>query len=196
MAQERDELLDHDYDGIQEFDNPLPGWWVWLFYATILFSVIYIPYYFLGFGPSSAEEYRQEMAEAKAAHPAAAAVSPPGAGAPQPGAVPPVAMPSLQGDPAAIAAGQAIFVANCAPCHGQLGEGGIGPNMTDRFWLHGNTYENMVTTITEGVPEKGMISWKAMLNPEKIRQAAAFVYSLKGTNPPNPKAPQGEEYPE
>jgi cytochrome c oxidase cbb3-type subunit 3 len=203
MAKERDELLDHNYDGIQEFDNPLPGWWLGLFYATILFAVIFIPYYYLGFGPTSAEEYEQEMAEARAMYPGAAAVTPPGAGAPQPGgqapqgaAAPPVALPSLRGDAAAIEAGKAIFTANCLPCHGAQGEGGIGPNLTDRYWLHGNTYDDMVNTITNGVPDKGMIAWKAMLNPEKIRQAAAFVYSLKGTNPPNPKAAQGQEYPE
>jgi len=198
MAKQRDELLDHDYDGIKEYDNPLPQWWVWMFYGTILFAVIYFPYIVTGLGPSSADEYRQEMAAAKAAVSAAPAPAP-GGGAPQPSgqsnaAVAPAAAPSLQGNPAAIAAGKEIFVANCVPCHGPQAQGVIGPNLTDNFWLHGNTYDAIVTTITNGVPDKGMIPWKATLNPEKIRQVAAYVMSLKGTNPPNPKPPQGVEY--
>jgi len=195
MAHEHDELLDHDYDGIREYDNPLPRWWLGLFYITILIAVIYIPYYLLGFGPTSSEEYAQEVEAAKAMR--AAALTAPGSAAGDPArTMPPVAMPSLQGNPEAIAAGKAIFAANCLPCHGALGEGGIGPNLTDHYWIHGNQYEDMVEVITKGVPDKGMISWQAILNPEKIRQAAAFVYTLKGSNPPNAKAPQGDLYPE
>lgn len=191
MAKKRDELLDHDYDGIREYDNPLPGWWTGLFYGTIVFAAIYIPYYYLGFGLTSAQEYEEELAEAKTLSQGLAAVSPRA-----PGAVPPVAMPSLAGDPAAIAAGKEIFTLNCTPCHGPQGQGGIGANLTDNYWIHGNQYEDMVEVITKGVPDKGMISWQAMLNPDKIRQVAAFVHSLKGSNPPNPKAPQGDPYPD
>jgi cytochrome c oxidase cbb3-type subunit 3 len=200
MTQKHNELLDHDYDGIKEYDNPLPRWWLWLFYGTILFALVYIPYYLFGIGPTTAEEYDQEMALARAAHPAAAPPAPAPAGGAATGHGdhgPNVAAgPSLAGNPDAIAAGKALFALNCLPCHGPEGQGGIGPNLTDAYWIHGSRYEDIVITITNGVPDKGMIAWKATLNPEKISQAAAFVLSLKGTNPPNPKAPQGDKYPD
>ncbi len=193
MVRKQNELLDHDYDGIKEYDNPLPQWWLWLFYGTILFAVVYFPYLILGFGPTSLQEYQQELAALKTpAAGAPATLAPNTEGQPH-SAAPPVAGPSLEGNAAAIAAGKEIFVANCAPCHGPEGQGVIGPNLTDPYWLHGNTYADIVYTITVGVPDKGMISWKATLNPEKIRQVAAFVKSLKGTHPPNPKPPQGVE---
>lgn len=198
MAKEHDELLDHEYDGIREYDNPLPRWWLWLFYGSIVFAVIYTPYYYLGFGPTSTEEYEQEMEAAKASRAAMTApAAAPAAGAPGAPSAPPAAeAPSLQGNAAAIAEGKTIYATNCMPCHGMAGEGGIGPNLTDAYWIHGNTYDNIVHTVTVGVPDKGMIAWQAMLNPEKIRQVSAFVFSLKGSNPPNAKPPQGEHYPE
>ena len=204
MAQERDELLDHNYDGILEYDNPLPRWWLWLFYITIAIGVIYLPYYLLGFGPSSAEMYRQEQADAVQAHPQLAAAAP---GAAMPGmapgaagdhghaAMPSFADPSMVGNPAAIAAGKEVFALNCMPCHGEQGQGIIGPNLTDTYWLHGNRFEDIVSTITNGVPDKGMIAWRATLNPEKINQVSAFVMSILGSNPPNPKPPQGQPVP-
>jgi cytochrome c oxidase cbb3-type subunit III len=210
MAQEHDELLDHEYDGIREYDNPLPRWWLWLFYGTIVFAAIYLPYYYLGFGLSSAQMYEQELAAARQQYPRLAAVSPgasaPGAAAPA-GAAPAaghgeehkdtgLADSSVVGNPAAIAAGKGIFAANCAPCHGPQAQGIIGPNLTDKYWLHGNQFTDIVNTITNGVPDKGMISWKATLNPQKINQVAAFVMSIRGSNPPNPKPPQGKEYPD
>ena len=186
MAKERDELLNHDYDGIQEYNNPLPGWWQWLFYGTILFSVIYIPYYLAGYGLSSQEAYEQEMAAQPSRAEAPAAATPtPGTGGAE----------SLEGNAEAIAAGREIFQGTCMPCHGAQGQGGIGPNLTDEYWLHGNSYPQIVGVITEGVPAKGMIAWKAALNPKKIAQTAAFVLSLQGSSPPNPKPPQGEIYP-
>ncbi len=216
MAQERDELLDHNYDGILEYDNPLPRWWLWLFYITIAIAAVYGPYYLLGFGPSSAEAYRQELAEARQEYPQPAAVAPappgmamPGAampGAALPGAalpggaapdehahaaLPSLADPSVVGNAAAIAAGKEVFALNCKPCHGEQGQGIIGPNLTDNYWLHGNRFEDIVGTISNGVPDKGMIAWKATLNPQKINQVAAFVLSIRGSNPPNPKPPQG-----
>lgn len=101
------------------------------------------------------------------------------------------AIPSLEGNPEAIAAGKGIYSANCSPCHGTGGQGGIGPNLTDDYWLHGHTRKDIVNVVTQGVPAKGMIAWKAILNPWKIQQVAAFVGSLKDSNPPNAKAPQG-----
>lgn len=193
MAKERDELLDHSYDGIREYDNPLPRWWVWLFYGTILFAVLYLPAYWLGYALSGPEEYAQELAEAgQAQSEATASVKPGEHEALQPGGreVAKLAVP-MKTDPQTLAAGKAIFAQNCVPCHGPQGQGVIGPNLTDNYWLHGNTYADIVTVVTNGVPDKGMISWKSTLGPQRIQQVASFVVSLKGTNPPNPKAPQG-----
>lgn len=204
MAKVNDELLEHDYDGIREYDNPLPLWWRWMFYGSILFAAVYTPYYILGYGPSQEAMYENEMAAAKEKFPVwaqakAAAATPStatAAGEDGTAAPAPVAgVPDLNGDAAAVAAGGELFAANCAACHGAQGQGGIGPNLADAYWLHGNSWDAVVTTISNGVPDKGMIAWKALFNPTKIAQSAAFVMSLKGTNPPNPKDPQGTEYP-
>ena len=100
-------------------------------------------------------------------------------------------------DPASLEAGNAIFQKNCASCHGNAGQGGIGPNMTDDYWIHGAGMDNMVHTIKVGVPAKGMISWQPVLSEEEILQVASFILALHGTNPPSPKKPQGDkvEYP-
>ena len=183
MNVQKDQLREHDYDGIQEFDNPLPGWWLWLFWGTIIFSVIYVPYYHLfGLGPLTGEAYRLEMEEAaqlQAEKPAEIQTA--------------EATPNAGGDPVL---GREVYMTNCLACHGAKGEGGIGPNMTDHYWIHGNTAEDMRRIINEGVPAKGMVSWKTLLNPEKIENVIAFLQTLEGTNPPNAKAPQGKEYPE
>ena len=192
MAKERDELLDHEYDGIREYNNPLPNWWLWLFYITIIFAVIYTPYYLLGFGPSTSEGYQQEVADAAAMRAPAPVAATGGAAHDAHGHdSAEVQAVKLDMSAAAVAAGREVFVQNCAPCHGPQGQGVIGPNLTDNYWIHGNTDGDLVTTITNGVPEKGMIAWKAVLNPTKIQQVAAFVKTLAGTSPPNPKEPQG-----
>ena len=190
MAEAQDELLEHEYDGIREYNNPLPNWWLGLFYITIVFAVIYIPYYLLGFGLSSSEAYKQELSEAASMYQGASTAAAAGGGAPAQGGT---AMESIKLDmsAAAVAAGKDIFAQNCLPCHGPQGQGVIGPNLTDNYWLHGNRDGDLVNTITNGVPEKGMIAWKAVLNPVKIQQVAAFVRTLAGTSPPNPKEPQG-----
>jgi cytochrome c oxidase cbb3-type subunit 3 len=187
MPKERDELLDHAYDGIREYNNPLPKWWLWMFYGTILFAAFYNPWYWLGYALSGPEEYRQEVVEAQRLHPEAAAPAAPGL---QGGAGQAALAPKL--DAETLAAGKAIFTQNCTPCHGLQGQGGIGPNLTDEYWLHGDSYESIVNTITHGVPDKGMIPWQATLGPQKIQQVAAYIVSLQGTHPPNPKAPQGQ----
>ncbi len=169
-------------DGIREFDNPLPPWWVWLFNATIAFGVIYLLWLHM-FGWNHLDD---ELAADRAEHSkqlASQANQETGAEDVQ----------KSIADPQNIAAGKAIFTANCAPCHGQAGEGGIGPNLTDRYWLHGGKPEQIVNTITQGVPAKGMVAWGPILGSSQIVKAAAFVVSLQGSNPPNAKAPQGEE---
>lgn len=193
MAKDRDELLDHSYDGIREYNNPLPRWWLWLFYATIVFAASYIPWNWLGFGLTGSQQLEQEIAAAKRAAPPATATQPP---APAPGGG--SSMPAAAGVPvsttASVEAGKAIFATNCVPCHGPQGQGVIGPNLTDDYWLHGNTLPDITNTVTNGVPDKGMIAWKTQLSSEKIHQVVTFVMSLHGTNPPNPKPPQGTLY--
>ncbi len=180
----KDELMDHDFDGIQELDNFLPPWWLYLFYFTIIWGIGYFLYYHvLEMGPLQEEEYALEMKQAEMQYGAPAAPTTPGAGE--------AALTPLT-DEASIASGKAIFLERCMPCHGQFGEGGIGPNLTDKYWLHGGKYSDIVNTITNGVPAKGMIAWGPVLKPEEIQQVASYILTLQGTNPPNAKAPQGE----
>ena len=95
-------------------------------------------------------------------------------------------------DVAALEAGQTIYIEKCAACHGQLGEGGVGPNLTDPYWIHGGGVKEIFATIKYGVPEKGMISWKEQMNPSQMQKVSSFILTLQGTNPPNGKEPQGE----
>ena len=177
---QQDRLLEHNYDGIQEYDNPLPRWWVWIFWASIIFAVVYSfdPFHLLR-GPGRVAEYRAAMDEAARLHPAPsnADVS--------------AALAKLQNDPQAIAAGKQVFGTNCVPCHRVDGGGVIGPNLTDDYWLHGGTLPEIERTIENGVLDKGMPNWGKMLKPDQVNAVAVYVYSLHGTNPPNPKAPQG-----
>lgn len=186
----KDELLDHNFDGIQELDNELPPWWLYLFYFTIAFSVVYLLYYHvLGIGDLSIAEYEKEMKAAEMKY--AGAVTPEG---PQAGAPTEAAAMSPLTDEASIAQGKEIFATNCTPCHGQHGEGVIGPNLTDDYWIHGKgQFSDIVQVVTNGVPAKGMISWGPVLGKEKILKVASYVMTLHGTNPPNPKAPEGQK---
>ncbi len=185
LEKEKDLLMDHDYDGIRELDNSLPPWWVAMFYITILFAVVYIGYFHLsdrGYG--QIEEYEWAMEEAEEAKIAFLAK--------QANLVDETNV-EMNSDEAFLAAGEAIFKANCVACHGPNGEGNtIGPNMTDQYWIHGGGIKNVFKTIKYGVVEKGMQSWKAMLNPTAMHQVASYIMTLQGTNPPNAKEPQGE----
>lgn len=179
---DRDRLLGHAYDGIEEYDNPLPGWWTWIFVATIVFSLGYYVYYQLGPGPTVVALYEAEMRIAAAQQAKLA---------PAPGAVGEEALRALARDARAMAGAREIFATRCAPCHGPQGQGLIGPNLTDEFWLHGGTLVEIRHLIAEGVPEKGMVPWKDQLKPEELSAMAAYISTLSGTNPPGPKPPQG-----
>lgn len=181
MSRVTDKLLDHDYDGIKEYDNPLPRWWVALFWFGIVFAIVYVPYYHFGPGPLAAEEYAAEMAAAAAAMPEKKEASA-------------ADLEAARKDPAALAAGEQTFVKLCAACHRNDLGGLVGPNLTDDHWLHGGSMKDIVHIINVGVPEKGMISWSSQLKPDEIVAVAAYIKSKRGTNPPNPKAPQGEVY--
>lgn len=181
---ERDRLLDHEYDGIKEYDNPMPGWWVWTFWATVVFSLGYFAFYQLGPGPTVVQEYDAEV-RAAAEREARQA----GAG----GAVTEESLRALQKDRAAMAGVAQTFATRCAACHGAQGQGIIGPNLTDDYWLHGNKLTDILKVIADGVPEKGMVPWKGVLQPQELHLMVAYVATLHDTHPPNPKPPQGKK---
>ena len=181
MSRDTNELTDHDYDGITEYDNPLPRWWLMLFYGGIVFAAVYIPWYHFGPGPLMVEEYEAQMASAAAAMPVKRGASA-------------LDLASAEQDPARLAAGKETFGKLCVACHTADGGGLVGPNLTDDYWIHGGSMADVVHVITEGVPEKGMISWKTQLKDDEIVSVAAYVRSLRGTTPANPKAPEGEKY--
>lgn len=186
IEKEEDILFDHEYDGIRELDNSLPPWWVGMFYATIIIGVVYIGYYhFSDYGLSSSEAYAQEMKDAHFEIEQFLAK--------QANKVDETNVELLT-DAALLEQGATIFKSNCATCHGQLGEGIAGPNLTDDFWIHGGDIKAVFRTIKYGVPAKGMIAWKTQLPPTEIHKVASFIMTLQGTNPPNPKAPEGEKY--
>lgn len=173
--------MEHSYDGIQEFDNPMPRWWLLLFAVTILLVPIY---YFapgdVGAGARKTEMYDKEMAAFRKDHPDFGK-----------SAMTADALAAIVKDPAQVAAGKAVFTGTCGSCHQPDGGGLIGPNLADEFWIHGGTPMDVHKTITEGVLAKGMPAWGTMLKPEQINALTAFVRSLQGTKPARPKAPDG-----
>ena len=179
-----DELLSgHDYDGIQELNNPMPKWWLWLFYLTIVFAAIYyVRYEVMYTGISQAEEYENEMSEAARIMDS------------QRTKVLDETNVAVLTDEAGLAEGKAIYDKLCLVCHLSNGEGLVGPNLTDEYWIHGGSIGDIFKIIKIGNPTMGMISWKDQLTPVQIQQVASFIYHFEGTNPPNQKAAQGEKY--
>lgn len=186
LEKEEDILLDHDYDGIKELDNNLPPWWKYGFYLTILVAVVYlINYHITKTAPLQKDEYTRSIKKAELE---IAEYMKHSANNVDETTV------KLLTDAADLAAGQDLFIATCAPCHGRLGEGTVGPNLTDNYWLHGGGIKDVFKTIKYGWPDKGMKSWKDDFSPIQIAQIASFIHSLQGTNPPKPKDKQGELY--
>ena len=178
----RDEILDHNYDGIHEFDNDLPPWWKYSFYATILLAVGYLGYYHVAqAGKLSHAEYEVEMQQA------ALLVS---ADADDPNKL--TTYQPLT-TPADLTSGKALFATNCAPCHGANAEGKVGPNLTDEYWLHGGEVNHVYKTIKFGVQGKGMVAWKGKLSGKQILQVSSYILSLQNSKPANAKEPQGEK---
>jgi cytochrome c oxidase cbb3-type subunit 3 len=175
-------LLDHSYDGIQEYDNPLPRWWVLLFWVTIIATPLYILYYHYGPGPLALERYDAEMIAFydKQAEELLAL-----------GEISESTLAGLMDDPSMMNGGKKIFQSKCATCHGMFGEGGIGPNLTDQYWLHGGQLMDIYRTVREGVTDKGMLAWERQLRPAELLAVSSYVGGLLGSQPPNPKAPQG-----
>ncbi|WP_372474752.1 cbb3-type cytochrome c oxidase N-terminal domain-containing protein [Capnocytophaga sp. ARDL2] len=176
--------LDHDYDGIKELDNDLPPWWVYLFYVTIIFGVIYLGKYHLFGGDNQLVELEKDIAKAELE------IEEYKKTAPDLLTVENVVYLTEAAD---LAAGKAIYDQNCVACHAVDGGGGIGPNLTDNHWILGGDIKDIFTTISEGGRDgKGMVPWKAQIKPSDIQKVASYVKSLVGTTPANPKAAEGD----
>lgn len=177
---ESDRLLEHSYDGIQEYDNPMPRWWLMTFAGTVIFAVLYVinvgP---IGNGKGRIADYDASMKAFAAAHPTSG------------GDMSSAQLVALAKDHEVVERGHKTFSTTCAPCHRADGGGLIGPNLTDDYWLHGGKITDIYHTVTNGVLEKGMPAWGKMLKPQDLQAVVAYVSTLRGTNPPNPKAPQG-----
>jgi cytochrome c oxidase cbb3-type subunit III len=178
---DQDRLIEHSYDGIQEYDNPMPRWWVTMFWATIIYAGLYL----LNLGGMGEGEGRIAQYEASVA--AAVAARPPEAPT-----LTPEALLALAEDPAHVAAGKEDFTKYCVACHAADGGGLIGPNLTDNAWIHGGRIEEIHATIVAGVLAKGMPAWGQMLTPAEVDDVTTYVWSLHGTTPAAPKAPEGE----
>lgn len=182
-------LEDHEYDGIRELDNKLPQWWLYLFYGTIIFALVYLVGYHLAeWWPLQEGEYKTEMAAAHEVKQATPEVT-----IDLENMVPMIAAADL-------ASGKEIYDKICVTCHAPEAQGLVGPNMTDNYWIHGDSINNRITiknlydVVINGVIEKGMISYKDQLTPVQIQQVLSYILSLQGTKPANAKAPQGKKY--
>jgi cytochrome c oxidase cbb3-type subunit 3 len=179
-------LLDHDYDGIKELDNNLPPWWKYGFYLTILVAIVYlINYHVTNTAPLQAEEYNISVRKAEAE---IAEFMKNSANNVDESTV------KLLTDASDIASGKDIFMSVCSACHGKLGEGGVGPNLTDDYWIHPGSVKEIFKTIKYGYPDKGMKSWKDDYSPIQMAQLTSYIKTLRGTNPPKGKEKQGDLY--
>jgi cytochrome c oxidase cbb3-type subunit III len=183
IQEEGEIVLDHNYDGIRELDNKLPPWWVYGFYATIIFAVVYMARYHIFDGADQVQEYETAIAEARLEieeykRTAKDLVD--------------VNTVELLTEASDLKAGEGIFSGNCAACHKITGAGGIGPNLTDDYWILGGGIKNVFKTISEGGRAgKGMVAWKTDLKPAEMAQVASYVLSLHGTDPVDAKEPEG-----
>jgi len=176
--------MDHDADGIKELDNNLPRWWVWLFNLCIVFAGLYMLYYHvLGKGELQAAAYENEMAIGNAIKGRAMAEFEATLGVVQPAT-----------DDVTLAKGRSIYATTCMPCHRDDGGGLVGPNLTDDYWIHGPQFSDNLKTIWNGVPEKGMVSWKGLLKPDEIKAVASYIYTLRGAKLATPgKLPENQQ---
>ncbi len=185
IAKEKDLELDHEFDGIKELNNPIPFWFNLLFYGTVVAAFIYLmAYHVLNIGDLQHKEYETELVQAEISKQAYIKKA---------GNLIDENTVTELTDKAKLDKGMETFKAKCAVCHGDKGEGKVGPNLTDEYWLHGGDVKSVFKTIKYGVPSKGMVAWQNSLNGVQIQEVTSFILSLKGTNPPGAKEPQGEK---
>ncbi len=185
MAEYEDKVL-HELDGIKEYDNPMPGWLMAIWWGSLLFSAGYLMFYALSFGEGTMEaEYRAQTQQALVASQAYFDANP---------LVPPSPAQLLAGakDPAVLDIAAARFTRSCASCHGDQAQGLIGPNLTDDRWIHGGNVEQIFQTVAKGWPSKGMPPWGRTLKPEELAALVSYVRSLQGSAPPNPRPAEGD----
>nr|BFF40185.1 cbb3-type cytochrome c oxidase N-terminal domain-containing protein [Tenacibaculum mesophilum] len=189
IEQEDEIILDHNYDGIKELDNNLPPWWLYMFYATIIFAAVYLVRYHVLGADNQEMEYAQAVAEAKRELAAFKSNSKE--------AIIDAETATVLTSDADLSRGKAVFNLNCAACHMADGGGGIGPNLTDEYWILGGGMKNIFKTVANGGRDgKGMVAWNKTLKPKDIQKVASYIISLQGTTPAKPKEPQGELYKE
>jgi cytochrome c oxidase cbb3-type subunit 3 len=180
-------VMDHNYDGITELDNHLPPWWKWLLYITIIWGGFYLlAYHVFDTLPLSNSEYETELAVAAEQAKALKAANP--------GPQIDEATVEVTTDAVALADGKQTFLGTCASCHRRDGGGDIGPNLTDDYWKHGGSIKDIFKVVKNGVPNTNMVAWGGVMSPEAIRNVSSYVMSLKGSNPENPKKPEGDLY--
>lgn len=184
IEEEQEIILDHNYDGIKELDNSLPPWWVYMFYATIVFAAVYLVRFHVLDGDSQEVEYRKAVAQAQIEINKYKATAPDLVTAEN---------VELLTDEASLKRGKAVFNLNCASCHLADGGGSIGPNLTDEYWILEGGIKGVFQTVSNGGRDgKGMIAWNKTLKSDDIAKVSSYVLSLQGTTPANPKAPEGE----
>ena len=183
IEEEESLIIPHAYDGIHELNNPIPKWFSILFYGTIIFAACYLYYYHVSDGPLQDQEYATEMEKAEESKRLFLAK-----------AGEKFDENSIKLDAALVTNGKSVFLANCIACHGEHGQGIIGPNLTDEFWLHGGSIGDVFKTVKYGIPAKGMPSWEKNLSSKNIAEVVNFIESIQGSKPANAKMPQGEKY--
>lgn len=175
-------ILDHEYDGIQEYDNPLPKWWTWSFALSAVFAAGYFFHYHLGIGDSVHDDYRAEVRAFEEEEEKRLMAM---------GEVTEDSLAQLAQNTATLEKGQAAYTTHCKQCHADQGEGSIGPNLTDDHWIHGDgSLMSIYGTVEGGVVAKGMPAWGSTLSPGDLRAVVAYLGSIRNTNVPG-KKPEG-----
>jgi cytochrome c oxidase cbb3-type subunit 3 len=190
IEEDKDKVLDHNYDDIHELNNPIPAWFMWLFYITVVFGVVYLLHYHVfNSGKLQEEEYVAQMEQAEIEKQAYLKKVGDKINSET------VTLLTAEAD---LAKGKELYMktGSCVTCHKEDGGGSVGPNLTDEYWKHGGGIKNVFKTVIEGVPNTGMKSWKKDFSNQEIQQIASYVISLQGTNPPNAKEPEGEKWSE
>lgn len=185
MSDYQDKVRKHTFDGIQEYDNKLPNWWLWTLYGAIAFALVYwLVTHTIAITKTPVEQLQADMAAAAEAQLARTAE----------GGLSNESLRLMSTIPARVAGGKEIFLQYCVVCHTESGGGSVGPNLTDSYWIHGPTPMDHYNVVTNGVLAKGMAAWGNQLGPRRVEAVVAYVLTLEGTNVPGGKAPEGEFY--